>query len=225
MSWTITNSQKVNWSPSLITTALWLDAADATTIAESGGSISQWNDKSGNSRHAIQATSGNRPTVSTGGLNSKNVIAFNGSSQWFSNISSYTGQCFIAVAQSSQSKAFAGLHSGVSAPSELILNSSGTGVQFGTVNGTTGSSITFQQPFIWVYQLGSPVTAIRTLGQEPTVLGATRAWVGYCAELICISTSISISTRQNIEGYLAHKWGLTANLPVDHPYKTNPPVP
>ena len=25
------------------------------------------------------------------------------------------------------------------------------------------------------------------------------------------------------EGYLAHKWGLTANLPGDHPYKANEP--
>jgi hypothetical protein len=224
MSWTIT-PRFTQWTPADISTALWLDAADATTITESGGSISQWNDKSGNSRHAIQATSGNRPTVLTGTLNSKNVIAFNGSSQWFSNISSYTGQCFIAVAQSSQSKSFAGLHSAVGAQSELILNASGTGVAGGTVNGTAGSSITFQQPFIWVYQLSSPLATTRTLGQEPTLLGATRAWVGYCAELISISTSISVLTRQKVEGYLAHKWGLTANLPADHPYKVNAPAP
>jgi PleD family two-component response regulator len=28
MSWLITGSQKVNWDPSLISTAQWLDAAD-----------------------------------------------------------------------------------------------------------------------------------------------------------------------------------------------------
>jgi hypothetical protein len=31
--------------------------------------------------------------------------------------------------------------------------------------------------------------------------------------------------RQKLEGYLAHKWGLGANLPVDHPYKTVGPKP
>ena len=28
-----------------------------------------------------------------------------------------------------------------------------------------------------------------------------------------------ISTFEKAEGYLAHKWGLTSNLPSDHPYK------
>ena len=31
------------------------------------------------------------------------------------------------------------------------------------------------------------------------------------------------SEREKIEGYLAHKWGLTSSLPKGHPYKTNPP--
>ena len=31
---------------------------------------------------------------------------------------------------------------------------------------------------------------------------------------------VSLDTRQNMEGYLAHKWGLLDNLPSDHPYKT-----
>ena len=35
--------------------------------------------------------------------------------------------------------------------------------------------------------------------------------------------STDISTVQQAEGYLAHKWSLTANLPVDHPYKSSAP--
>ncbi len=31
------------------------------------------------------------------------------------------------------------------------------------------------------------------------------------------------ATRQKIEGYMAHKWGLTGGLPADHPYKLWPP--
>jgi hypothetical protein len=30
--------------------------------------------------------------------------------------------------------------------------------------------------------------------------------------------------RQTVEGYLAHKWGLTANLPAAHPFKNRPPL-
>jgi hypothetical protein len=51
--------------------ALWLDAsqqntiftdAGTTPVTTSGQSVYQWNDLSGNNRHAVQATSGNRPT-------------------------------------------------------------------------------------------------------------------------------------------------------------------
>lgn len=40
---------------------------------------------------------------------------------------------------------------------------------------------------------------------------------------IIITTNVSTVNRQKIEGYLAHKWGLTAQLPADHPYKTTHP--
>jgi len=45
-------------------------------------------------------------------------------------------------------------------------------------------------------------------------------------EMICgakSSGSYDVSDRQKLEGYLAHKWGLTSNLPNDHPYKTTSP--
>jgi len=48
------------------------------------------------------------------------------------------------------------------------------------------------------------------------------AWGGGIGEYI-IATGLSESDRQKLEGYLAHKWGLTANLPSDHPYKTVAP--
>jgi hypothetical protein len=44
----------------------------------------------------------------------------------------------------------------------------------------------------------------------------------YMAELV-MTLSDSTVTRQQIEGYLAHKWGLTGSLPAGHPYKTTPP--
>ena len=45
------------------------------------------------------------------------------------------------------------------------------------------------------------------------------------SEIIVLSSIASTDTRQRIEGYLAHKWSLTANLPANHPYKVNPPAP
>ncbi len=46
---------------------------------------------------------------------------------------------------------------------------------------------------------------------------------GEIAEIIYLS-GLSVSEIQQVEGYAAHKYGLTANLPSDHPYKNFPPT-
>jgi hypothetical protein len=58
--------------------ALWLDAADTATITESGGFVSQWNDKSNNGRNFTQSTGANQPTTGTRTQNGLNVLDFNG---------------------------------------------------------------------------------------------------------------------------------------------------
>jgi len=40
---------------------------------------------------------------------------------------------------------------------------------------------------------------------------------------LVIAPLLSDADRQKLEGYLAHKWGLQANLPADHPYKAAAP--
>lgn len=67
------------WTPANITTALWLDAADASTITTVSGAVSQWNDKSGNGRNATQGTAASRPALTSAGLNGRDVITFDGS--------------------------------------------------------------------------------------------------------------------------------------------------
>jgi hypothetical protein len=47
---------------------------------------------------------------------------------------------------------------------------------------------------------------------------------GSVGEIIVTSTITSLADRQKLEGYLAWKWGLEANLPADHPYKSTPPT-
>lgn len=46
---------------------------------------------------------------------------------------------------------------------------------------------------------------------------------GQIGELIVVERVVTTDERQKIEGYLAHKWGIAANLPADHPYKAAPP--
>ena len=47
---------------------------------------------------------------------------------------------------------------------------------------------------------------------------------GAVAEVIWVSNDTSEATRQKLEGYLAWKWGLVANLPISHPYKLARPT-
>ena len=75
-----------NFVPSTISgLAGWFDASDASTIYDSSsggslvvanGSVARWIDKSGSGNHAIQATSGSRPTRRIAGLNSKPSVEF-----------------------------------------------------------------------------------------------------------------------------------------------------
>jgi hypothetical protein len=44
-------------------------------------------------------------------------------------------------------------------------------------------------------------------------------WVGNIGEVIIFNTALTTSQRQQVEGYLAWKWGLQNNLPDTHAYK------
>jgi hypothetical protein len=66
------------WSPSQLTTALWLDISDSTTITTVSGGVSEWRDKSGNSRHAGQSSVTSRPTITNNALNNLPLIVFDG---------------------------------------------------------------------------------------------------------------------------------------------------
>lgn len=57
---------------------MWLDASDAGTITESGGAVSQWDDKSDGAHHVSQGTASAQPTTGVTTLNGKNVIDFAG---------------------------------------------------------------------------------------------------------------------------------------------------
>ena len=48
---------------------------------------------------------------------------------------------------------------------------------------------------------------------------------GYIQEILIYDTPLTTTQRQNVEGYLAWKWGLVANLPGNHPFKKWPPPP
>jgi hypothetical protein len=56
-------------------------------------------------------------------------------------------------------------------------------------------------------------------------VNVTDYWIGYVGEVIMYNSVLSTSQRQQVEGYLAWKWGLQKNLPSTHPYFLFPPPP
>lgn len=73
---------------------LWLDATTGLFDATSGGNsvttnasaVARWEDQSGNGRHATQATSGYRATLRTSVQNSRNIIRFDGTDDFYTGV-------------------------------------------------------------------------------------------------------------------------------------------
>lgn len=76
-----------SWTPAELTTTLWLEASDSSTITETGGLVSQWDDKSGNDNHATQGTAADQPLFET----APNRITFSTSDRLISNLPATVG--------------------------------------------------------------------------------------------------------------------------------------
>ena len=253
------------WSPARLTsTACWLDAADASTITLVGTNVSQWNDKSGNGRHATQATSENRPTYISSGMNSLGLVDWDGSNDAMTISGAVGGASTLHAllsADNTYSMAWAvkpdiisnqavllyvpegswkflveiksdgGLYWGdtpdgyriYSGGSFFVINNgtfftlikTGSGAGTAHVAGTLNTSFTNQGSGL----SNTPsLGAAFILGQYPGIF-----YDGKIAEIIISNYSWDTSERQQVEGYLAHKWGLTSSLPADHPYKNAAP--
>jgi hypothetical protein len=271
------------WNPSMISTALWLDAADANTITVSSGLVSQINDKSGSARN-FTAGSTARPTLTSNGLNSRPVLTYDGSQYLTSANAASTWNflhqdggaeaiCVVKVGNTSDPNTVYGLwgtnagtvlNQGIyqrwddrassnfndalitaaqsaGGPNQAIFDISSNNVLAANLPVIVGCSL----------NLGAATPADKTRhivngtvlnGNNTQVLNGTTGnaaftlqiggagnniWglVGYVAEFLVFNYKLTTDTRQRIEGYLAHKWALTANLPSDHPYKTVGPTP
>ncbi len=87
----VNSSSWTFWEPSCLTStslAMWLDSTETATMTVSGGKLSNWTDKSGNSRTVTQGTGGNQPTYSATGIGTGYPgIVFNGTTTYLSRAS------------------------------------------------------------------------------------------------------------------------------------------
>ena len=90
-----------------------------------------------------------------------------------------------------------------------------------TVTSTSFSQPTYQTDATQSW-LSPAVTGFQVGGKQQS---GTAYGDKYISEVVGCNTKLSTENRQKLEGYLAWKWGLVANLPVDHPYKATPPAP
>lgn len=217
--------------------ALWLDAADSRTIILNSSTASDWRDKSTNRYIFSQPTAVNQPTYTTSG------IAFNGNN-WFNPISiSLPNFSIMMVETATQNTAVVYYPIGfTSGQTGVSVGGNFNSQRFSIFNGTTalvtsqtsvlnaptilfgGSDNTGRQISI---NGNAPTTDTITQAITQITIGARgdSAWpfVGRISEIVVIDALLSTTDRQRLEGYLAHKWRLTANLPNNHPFKFRPP--
>lgn len=253
------------WTPVYITTSLWLDAEDTTTITAVNSGVSEWRDKSGNNRHATQTVSGSRPLYGSGFFNSRSGIQFDGSNDFLqiahtsalnmqipsgtvSIVYSWTGEGFRLFqkknglgsefdsyfASPQNLTSFVGAFGATFSPSvtsgvsyinvgtwnnSLIFNylNGSLSVPSSVTNGTLSSS--GMDPTFTPASNSDPLY----LGMRFNPTGSSGNFGGTFAEVVFTPSTLDTSTRQKLEGYFAHKWGMVASLPSGHPYKTSPP--
>lgn len=237
--------------PSFPDCNLWLDATDVSTTTLSGTNVTRWNDKSGlrndgvtnggtttvSSINSVRALSFNGTSDFTGSIsnNTPRVTAFmvatmTGSTASYGRLLSCgsttqadTGANSVTllnrlVTTTSVYSTSAGVNTaiynfGYNVPGILVTQYTGTqGLAF--LNGVrqgNPSNVTTSYNYVR-YRVGN------TAGN-----GSNGRWGGLVGEIIIYHASLTTSQREIVEGYLAWKWGLTANLPTTHPFKTRPP--
>ncbi|MBD2653680.1 hypothetical protein H6G45_09290 [Synechocystis sp. FACHB-383] len=210
------------WNPSLISTALWLDASVPTSITLDSGAVSQWDDLSGNNRHVTQSTSTKRPTYTD-----QFSVDFDGVNDELRGASASTG-FFIAVITPFGYQSF-GASLGFTSRHGVIRDDI-SNVWYHSTASLFPSSTARRNGQLSL--LLADVRAIFSNGGTATSvaisLGKDDAGANFAAcnihEVVLTANDPSTGDRQKLEGYLAHKWGLTGGLASDHPYKTSYPL-
>ena len=231
---------------------LWLDGSDSSTFTLSSTSITQWRDKSGNGNH--MANNGTGPIYNGSLINSLGGIdCTNGGSLISSGFQNSANLSFAMVAVVKSGLGFWGsffTHGGRDFDFAVERNSVvGSTIHFQTANDNSqcGIAYTVDAPVLYYgtmtsgtsrfFQSFSGGTNTTTTGTNSSTisLGSQLARVGksdnnevcnsFIGEIIYYTAVLGATQQQQVEGYLAWKWGLRASLPSSHPYKLFPPSP
>jgi len=231
-----------DWTPGGITTSLWLDAQDSSTITHSSNAVSQWDDKSGNSNHATQSTASSQPTYSSTVMaGGKPGLDFDVDYMSFPEIDGTDKTIFFVWEPDAAVQNFLMTHSTNNI--QVKTNSSNKAEYANNPlwypNGFQSSaSISLNNISIVGFVLDSTLTySVNGTAQNDSAItrdnsqtntkfnqiGRLKSFSpvlnGKIGEIV-VMDSVSSTDREKMEGYLAHKWGLTSNLPSNHAYKS-----
>ena len=224
---------------------LWLDGADTSSMILSGSTITTWKDKSSLSNNATSSTS--PQYIATGG------VAFGGTA-YFAISSPYSYTCTVFMVASGVNNTASGRYywnyNQINYGAVVYNANVNLGGPLGYYHNAAGGQVfativagTLVSPFLvsltenvagnsaigyfngtQAYSLTcatGPATTITEIGGS----AANGALSGNIYELIFFNSVLPSSQRQQVEGYLAWKWGLVASLPSDQPYKSVNPSP
>ncbi len=225
---------------------------NGTTIS-AGTSVTNWRDKSGNGRNASSVVGtpvmSNNSIISRVGVFFNGSSYLTGSFSYTFNTLSW----FVVGTMDSDGDAYGRLLSFGDASqydfdSTLRLNALARfnlTNEIGTYrNAYIGSNmfISYSSPFMYSsvldgtnntpYLNGTQGTGAATSGNFGfNTFGLSASFglnvqrnKGFLFEVIVFSRALTTAQRQQIEGYLAWKWGLQVNLPPSHPYKMQVPI-
>ncbi len=230
---------------------LWIDAKDGGSLTiDQNNRVRNWNDKSGKNNNSIQTSIVNRPLYKQEAYPG---IEFDGFSSYLNLGSLYSavaGNFTVFIVEKRKTSNLNNYFIGGSSTNQntnLVL-----GYRYNTVatmafwandfDVTIPSYQTSLEPArIWMFEKnttgrkmyingslvgGDNKTSNLSSWNNP-VLGGLPAlsvyYKGIVYEVLIYNQSLATDRRQKLEGYLAHKWGLSGNLPGNHPYKTNAP--
>lgn len=229
---------------------LWLDGADQSSMTFSGSSITQWNDKSGNEKNATIASGRIGATYSSGlkcvyfqsaSVGYQTSYLANPTNETMfvvANIdspSTQTNNTLICGQQGARSLGVGWNNSGdatlcaylnshvawqTSTPSGSYTAGT-TGLITGQVSGGSTLSIAMNGATFTTGSGGGFYANTTTyLGVDTTT--TAYYYKGFVMEILFYNSVLNPSQRQQVEGYLAHKWGLTTPIPSTHPFKSFP---
>jgi hypothetical protein len=225
---------------------LWLDPATQGNLTYSGANVTAIKDSSTLGNNATRYNGASYATTAT--VSGNTILSFPGAGITYRSAMVLTGSAYTIFtimslvsttgngsgyqrainADSGGGTIFIGALNGnlatfcgTSGFNDIAANSptyvlTGNGIQLVTMYVSGSSLIPYINGTAQTTKTGS--TGATTVLDIGAYQNSSQNWNGYIGDVIIYNTALTTAQRQQVEGYLAWKWGLKNSLPSTHPY-------